>query len=292
MPRQKRLHNATGSYHVMLRGDTTLLTGGISHPFRFSGKELDRQNGLNWYDFGARWFDVAGVPMWTSVDPLAEKYYHVTPYSYCAGNPVNKFNPDGREVRNGVGEYNQVNAELRKLSQDLAEHNDPNSIMIVAHGVKEEGKDLATEVNIRTYNEDTRKWNDNYISDGKQLSNLLSKCSKTWQNYEAGNIEAKDLKIILYACSSAEVAKNISSDPQFKDITVIAPSKDIGVSNKSQVVVGDLKRVQNDKGEWVSKLDTRPGKGPGVWSACKNGRYISNYSGNENLKPGTKGFEY
>ena len=28
----------------MLRGDTTLLTGGISHPFRFTGKELDRMN--------------------------------------------------------------------------------------------------------------------------------------------------------------------------------------------------------------------------------------------------------
>ena len=35
MPRQKRLHNATGSYHVMLRGDTTLLTGGISHAGRW-----------------------------------------------------------------------------------------------------------------------------------------------------------------------------------------------------------------------------------------------------------------
>jgi RHS repeat-associated protein len=96
MPRQKRLHNATGSYHVMLRGDTTLLTGGISHPFRFTGKELDRQNSLNMYDFGARWYDVAGVPMWTSIDPLAEKYYNVTPYSYCAGDPVNKIDPDGR----------------------------------------------------------------------------------------------------------------------------------------------------------------------------------------------------
>ena len=74
MPRQKRLHNATGSYHVMLRGDTTLLTGGTSHPFRFTGKELDRLNSLNMYDFGARWYDVAGVPMWTSIDPLAEKW--------------------------------------------------------------------------------------------------------------------------------------------------------------------------------------------------------------------------
>ena len=68
------------------------------HPFRFTGKELDKQNGLNMYDFGARLFDVAGVPMWTSVDPLAEKYYNVTPYSYCAGDPVNRIDPDGKVI--------------------------------------------------------------------------------------------------------------------------------------------------------------------------------------------------
>ena len=59
-----------------------LLTGGISHPFRFTGKELDRLNGLNMYDFGARWYDVASVPMWTSIDPLCEKYYNLSPYNY------------------------------------------------------------------------------------------------------------------------------------------------------------------------------------------------------------------
>jgi RHS repeat-associated protein len=66
--------------------------------FRFTGKELVKSNDLNMYDFGARWYDVAGVPMWTSIDPLAEKYYNVSPYAYCAGDPVNKFDPDGRIV--------------------------------------------------------------------------------------------------------------------------------------------------------------------------------------------------
>ena len=73
------------------------MTSDPSHPFRFTGKELDKQNGLNMYDFGARLFDVAGVPMWTSVDPLAEKYYPYSPYNYCAGDPVNKIDPDGRD---------------------------------------------------------------------------------------------------------------------------------------------------------------------------------------------------
>lgn len=71
---------------------------GSKHPFRFTGKELDKLNGLNMYDFGARLYDVAGVPMWTSVDPLAEKYYPFTPYSYCMGDPVNKIDPDGEKV--------------------------------------------------------------------------------------------------------------------------------------------------------------------------------------------------
>ena len=77
--------------------DPALLTGGISHPYRFTGKELDRLNSLNMYDFGARWYDVSGVPMWTSIDPLAEKYYNVSPYAYCAGNPVMLVDPEGKE---------------------------------------------------------------------------------------------------------------------------------------------------------------------------------------------------
>ena len=70
--------------------------GEFLQPYRFTGKELDRVNGLNMYNFGARWYDVAGVPMWTSVDPLAEKYYHISPYAYCGGDPVNYVDPTGK----------------------------------------------------------------------------------------------------------------------------------------------------------------------------------------------------
>ena len=33
-----------------------------------------------------------------SMDPLAEKYYHLSPYAYCAGDPVNLIDPDGRKI--------------------------------------------------------------------------------------------------------------------------------------------------------------------------------------------------
>lgn len=34
----------------------------------------------------------------TSVDPLAEKYYSISPYAYCGNNPVNAFDPNGKEI--------------------------------------------------------------------------------------------------------------------------------------------------------------------------------------------------
>ena len=30
-----------------------------------------------------------------SIDPKAESLYHISPYTYCAGDPVNLVDPDG-----------------------------------------------------------------------------------------------------------------------------------------------------------------------------------------------------
>ena len=78
-------------------------TGGSTQPYKYNGKELDRANGLDWYDYGARWYDATRTG-WTSVDSHCEKYYDVSPYVYCGENPVNRIDPDGRDwYRNGDG---------------------------------------------------------------------------------------------------------------------------------------------------------------------------------------------
>ncbi len=73
-------------------------------------KELDMMSGLNSYDYGARQY-YSVVPAWDSVDPLCEKYYNISPYVYCEDDPINAFDPDGKqkvksipkvEVRGGV----------------------------------------------------------------------------------------------------------------------------------------------------------------------------------------------
>lgn len=64
-------------------------------PYKFGGKESLARVGLDLYDFGARMYSPSNM-RWMTMDPLAEKYYHISPYAYCAGNPVNYVDPDGR----------------------------------------------------------------------------------------------------------------------------------------------------------------------------------------------------
>lgn len=78
--------------------------------FKFNGKELDGKHGLNLYDYGARMYDPV-VASWTSVDPLCEKYYNISPYVYCGNNPVNIIDPDGKDGI-AIVDYNKKTIEI------------------------------------------------------------------------------------------------------------------------------------------------------------------------------------
>ena len=71
-------------------------TGGDIQKYKYNGKRLERNHGLDWYDYGARHYDAA-IGSWPTMDPLAEKYYSVSPYAYCGGNPVNAYDPTGAD---------------------------------------------------------------------------------------------------------------------------------------------------------------------------------------------------
>ncbi len=76
--------------------------------FVSTGKERDKETGYGY--FGARYMDYELMTMWLSVDPMADKYPSISPYAYCAWNPVKLIDPDGRRV-----EYNSVNDRIRVL---------------------------------------------------------------------------------------------------------------------------------------------------------------------------------
>ena len=64
--------------------------------YKFEGNELDRTFGLDNYDIHARQY-FAMMPSWDRIDPFAEKYYGISPYVYCGGDPVNFGDYDGMD---------------------------------------------------------------------------------------------------------------------------------------------------------------------------------------------------
>jgi RHS repeat-associated protein len=63
--------------------------------YRYNGKEEQSLFGFAYSDYGARQYS-ASTGRWLSMDPLSEKYYSVSPYTFCANNPVNFVDLDGR----------------------------------------------------------------------------------------------------------------------------------------------------------------------------------------------------
>lgn len=66
-----------------------------SQPYKYGGKELDRANGLDMLDFHARWHDPI-TARFTTIDEKAETNPDISPYVYCAGNPIRYIDPDGK----------------------------------------------------------------------------------------------------------------------------------------------------------------------------------------------------
>ena len=54
-------------------------------------------HGLDMYDYGARFYD-PGICRFTTMDPMCEKYYHLSPYIYCGNNPMNAIDMKGDTI--------------------------------------------------------------------------------------------------------------------------------------------------------------------------------------------------
>ena len=90
---------------------STLLSRLPAESFTFSAKERDPETGLSY--FGSRYYS-SDLSIWLSVDPMAAKYPSLSPYTYCANNPVKLVDPNGEDVvvpndrPNGRSNYEQA----------------------------------------------------------------------------------------------------------------------------------------------------------------------------------------
>jgi len=56
------------------------------------------------------------LSIWLSVDPMSDRYPNLSPYTYCADNPVRIFDPNGEEIMHCDGE---LGINIRNYKADL-----------------------------------------------------------------------------------------------------------------------------------------------------------------------------
>ena len=63
--------------------------------YLYNGKELNRDLGLDWYDYGFRWYDME-LGRFPSVDPLSSRFSSESNYSYAGNSPTVLIDVDGK----------------------------------------------------------------------------------------------------------------------------------------------------------------------------------------------------
>jgi RHS repeat-associated protein len=89
--------------------------GRDEQPYLYNGKEFVEAHGLNEYDSQARMY-YATIMRTTTIDPYAEKYYHISPYAWCGNNSIAKVDENGQYYfdwddwcyRSSYGNHNEV----------------------------------------------------------------------------------------------------------------------------------------------------------------------------------------
>ena len=110
-------------------------TTDFSARFTFSAKEKDLETGLSY--FGSRYYS-SDLSIWLSVDPMAAKYPSLSPYVYCANNPIKLVDPNGEEINpifNKSGKYVGKTTDEAKnrsaiIMDGYSKENYPNGITV------------------------------------------------------------------------------------------------------------------------------------------------------------------
>ena len=109
------------TYDYMPYGSELIVDTDNITDYRFTGKEKQTAFGnSNIYDSFARFQNTYGRFM--SIDPKAESFYHISPYTYCAGDPVNLVDPDG-EFPDFIWDVANIIIGAKSFSKNISEGN-------------------------------------------------------------------------------------------------------------------------------------------------------------------------
>ena len=238
-------------------------TGRDKQPYLYNGKEFVEAHGLNEYDSQARHY-YATIMRTTTMDPMAEKYYHLSPYSWCGNNPIAFIDPDGKEKIVSLDPDEKRSESITKAAESYPENE--NVIHIWAHG---------GESKIQIYDKESKIKEDKIETE--EIIDYLSQNSELWGKVENGEA----MIIVLHSCETGKgdnsIAQQLSESDVLSNTIIVAPTENIAIGLDSKEI-GPVK-TKNEGGKTYTEKDAKGNIKYGEWRKYHKGKLIDSFTG-------------
>lgn len=211
--------------------------------FKFTGKERDSETGYDY--FGARYY-LSNLPIWLSVDPLADQSPQISPYAYCNWNPIKFIDPDGKEIIVGTW-YGRVLAKLGFNNYEAKVQSHLNELKAMDPQVNNMIINLENSENNHVIRHPKSKWNTAKPVNGEDFKNNKRQGSIVDydpDNWETKNGDRRDPKAGLSheLQHSLDIDQGNGSIEKINDIPIMEIDA-INMENKVRHQTGDTKRT-------------------------------------------------
>jgi len=149
---------------------------------------------------GARLYH-STASVWLSVDPLSDKYPSVSPYTYCANNPVRLVDPDGRKI--DEWNFNIITGERQWVS--------------------DKGGKMVDYINVYDGN--------GYLLGTATMGNNANEKTAVWSAQDLGNVKWRGLYLSDGANDYDFSYTNGSANPQNSSLSTEIPCATYGQDN-------------------------------------------------------------